>query len=228
MLIRELLPGELTNKPDGFAVAIAWPQTFCKQAGAWYDHLMNWMGINKSGYYQVGHAAVVLVESNTGRCHYFDFGRYHAPHGFGRVRNANTDHDLKVKTRAVVRENSIVNLREILAELLGNPSTHGTGHIFGSQIPIHFERAYQTAAALQDQDFIAYGPFKVGGTNCSRFVNKVLMAGCSGVKSKLALYFPWMLTPTPMWNLVALGNEIISVGKASDIDPQLIMQHGIQ
>ena len=38
--------------------------------------------------YRVGHSAAVLVERVNWRSYYyFDFGRYHTPKGFGRVRN---------------------------------------------------------------------------------------------------------------------------------------------
>src|SRR5690606_25903582 len=84
----------------GIAIALAWPETKCKQAGAWYDGLMNLLGISKENYYKVGHAAVVLIEAKTGNCLYFDFGRYHAPFGQGRVRDLETDHDLEIYTKA--------------------------------------------------------------------------------------------------------------------------------
>ncbi len=72
----------------GFAIAIAWPSTFCKQPGSWYDPLTLWLGVNYNHYYRVGHAAVVLIDPDKNKCHYFDFGRYHAPFQYGRVRNA--------------------------------------------------------------------------------------------------------------------------------------------
>ena len=84
----------------GIAIALAWPETWCKEAGSWYDRFMKIIGISKNGYYRVGHAAVVLVDTNSGRCHYFDFGRYHCPKGYGRIRDAETDHDLKIITQA--------------------------------------------------------------------------------------------------------------------------------
>ena len=73
----------------GLAISLAWPQTWCKQSGSWYDSTMKLVGINKNSFYKVGHAAVILVESATGKCHYFDFGRYHAPYGYGRVTSIN-------------------------------------------------------------------------------------------------------------------------------------------
>jgi hypothetical protein len=80
---------------SGFALALAWPETLCKQAGSWYDYHMHYLGINKKGYYKVGHSALVLVNQSSGNCQYFDFGRYHAPHGLGRVRSERTDNDLR-------------------------------------------------------------------------------------------------------------------------------------
>ena len=56
------------TKHDGFAIALAWPETLCKQAGAWYDYLLYYAGINRKGYYKVGHAAVVLVDDETQSC----------------------------------------------------------------------------------------------------------------------------------------------------------------
>ena len=38
---------------NGFAIAIAWPETLCKQASAWYDALLHHLSINKEGYYKV-------------------------------------------------------------------------------------------------------------------------------------------------------------------------------
>ena len=215
------------NQSDGIAIALAWPETFCKQAGAWYDSLMFWLGINKSGYYQVGHAAIVLIDVSKGSCHYFDFGRYHAPHGFGRVRSATTDHDLNIRTNAIVKDGRIVNLNAILKELYGNPSTHGTGTIYGTQIAINFREAFDMAIKMQEREFIAYGPFRFGGTNCSRFVNKVLRAGQLGVFNKVALHFPWMLTPTPMWNLTALKRDIECVDKNMGDDSQMIVPQAV-
>ena len=45
--------------------------------------------------YRVGHAALILVDKDTGTCSYYDFGRYGTPDGYGRVRNPSDDHDLK-------------------------------------------------------------------------------------------------------------------------------------
>ena len=155
---------------NGFAIALAWPETLCKQAGAWYDYPLYYLGINRMGYYRVGHAALVLVEDESGICQYFDFGRYHAPPGHGRVRSKKTDYDLKIRTRAMVSLDckEIYNLEEILAELYENPSTHGTGAIFSATTRINHIEAEKFIFQLQDKEHVPYGPFIQNGTNCSR------------------------------------------------------------
>ena len=209
----------MKNTHDGFAIALAWPETLCKQAGAWYDNLMDLVGINSKGYYKVGHAAIVLVDGKSGKCHYFDFGRYHAPHGHGRVRSAITDHDLKISTGARFSHEigSIENLLDILNELQNNPSTHGAGTIYASAIRINSSNALQFALELNKRDYIPYGPFIKNGTNCSRFVNSVLQIGVSDIKSNILLKLPWMLTPTPMWNLQAINGNILSMCQATEL-----------
>ena len=156
----------ISKNHNGFAIAIAWPETFCKQANAWYDILMYYFGVNRNGYYKVGHAALILIDDDTQSCQYFDFGRYHAPHGHGRVRSAKTDHDLKINTKAIVTKNhpEIINLDDILSELFANPSTHGSGTIYAASSRVNFNSALAFVTQLQEKDFIAYGPFNINGT----------------------------------------------------------------
>lgn len=196
---------------NGFAIAIAWPTTLCKQVGAWYDHLMNRVRISKNGYYKVGHSALLLVDQSTGYCRYFDFGRYHSPHGLGRVRSEKTDHDLKIKTKAVFSADftKIQNLHTILEELFHNYSTHGSGTIYGSAVKINYDKALAHVNWLQAKEFIPYGPFLPKGTNCSRFVNSAILSGNPPLQVKLLLKSPPTLTPTPMWNVRAIGSAVI-------------------
>ena len=122
------------RKHTGFAIAIAWPETWCKQSGAWWDGLLNQLGISKNHYFKVGHAALVLVDSKTGNCFYFDFGRYHTPFKHGRVRSEKTDDGLKVITKAKISSDGkkIENFEEILTELQTNAECHGDGAIHAS------------------------------------------------------------------------------------------------
>ncbi|PKP25963.1 MAG: hypothetical protein CVU03_05460 [Bacteroidetes bacterium HGW-Bacteroidetes-2] len=189
----------------GYVIAIAWPETLCKKAGAWYDGMMQYIGVCKNHYYKVGHAALVLVNGENGNCHYFDFGRYHAPHGHGRVRDEETDHDLKIHTKATFSPSGeIENFEEILNELKQNVSCHGTGALHASYNEIDFNKGFNTAKKMQENSPLPYGPFILKGTNCSRFVRTIILSANPALESLVKISLPWMLTPTPGHNVNAL------------------------
>lgn len=198
----------------GTVISLAWPATLCKQAGSWYDMISSLIGLSKNGYYKVGHSALILVDHEDGHCRYFDFGRYHAPVGHGRVRSKETDHDLHVETKARLDplNNSIRNIQEILRELYHNPSTHGDGEIFGSVTQVDYHRTLNYIVSLQNRDHIEYGPFVMNGTNCSRFVSNAILAGNPELRVRIGLHFPLTVSPTPMWNLRATQNPIFRFG----------------
>jgi hypothetical protein len=215
---------------DGFAIALAWPETFCKQSGSWYDPMLFHLGFNKNGYYKVGHAAIVLVDSE-GQCSYFDFGRYHAPFAHGRVRSAVNDHELGMKSKASLNEEktAILNMEEVLHELTGNPNTHGIGTTHANVIRVKFQAVLDYILKLQSEEYTPYGPFIPHGTNCSRFVSSAIQAGSPGFNTVLRLRSAVTLTPTPMSNIRALGKDshyIMHVEgqevKASPLNPQTI------
>ncbi|TVQ10393.1 MAG: hypothetical protein EA361_14040 [Bacteroidetes bacterium] len=199
----------IEKNDTGFAIALAWPQTWCKQPNAWYDNLMLRLGISKNHYYRAGHAALVLIEKSSGNCHYFDFGRYHAPFEHGRVRSAVTDHDLDLPVSALIAAdgNSLVNFTEILAFLHQNQACHGNGDLLGSYTEVDFQRAYHKALEMQQQSPLPYGPFVHNGTNCSRFVDTVIRAGQPPIKHTLKMKYNVPLTPTPMSNVNALAHK---------------------
>jgi len=192
----------------GIAVTIAWPETYCKQAGAWYDPVIQAVNIGKNGYYKVGHAAIVLIDSN-GNCFYFDFGRYHTPHSFGRVRDVSTDHDLKIFTKVKFDNDGEPILKNLLDELNNNASCHGDGKLRAGYIHTNFDKAYQCAKEIQQNDYLPYGPFVRKGTNCSRFVRDIALVGSKNKWVNAKLRLPWMLTPSPMWNIKATGEYIV-------------------
>ncbi len=200
---------KLKNKSTGFAIALAWPQTWCKQPNAWYDNLLLGLGIYKNHYCRAGHAALVLVEKTSGNCQYFDFGRYHAPFEHGRVRSAITDHDLELPIKAQITANdkSITNLREILEFLHQNQACHGNGDLYGSYTEVDFQMAYHKVLQMQQQSPLPYGPFVYNGTNCSRFVDTVIRAGHPPMKCALKMKYQVPFTPTPISNVNALTHK---------------------
>ena len=46
---------------SGFALVLAWPETKCKQAGAWYDYPLQLMNLNKNGYLMGGRVEYYLA-----------------------------------------------------------------------------------------------------------------------------------------------------------------------
>jgi len=79
--------------------------------------------------------------------------------------------------------------------------------LHASGAPINFEAAFSKAMQMQQESPIAYGPFKVGGSNCSRFVNTVIRSGNPPLKHRFKLRFFVPLTPTPMNNVNALSGH---------------------
>jgi hypothetical protein len=198
------------NKNTGYAIALAWPETYCKQAGAWYDSLMSIIRVSTNFHYKVGHAAVILVDGKNGNCHYFDFGRYHAPFGQGRVRNKETDHDLSIHSKAIISPTGkINNLVEILSEVYHNASCHGAGPVHAALTKIRFDLAYKMALDMQKANPWKYGPFIWNGTNCSRFVRSIILSGKPALKQVLRLKLPLTLSPTPLGIVKTIGGKTV-------------------
>lgn len=203
---------------SGFAIALAWPDTYCKQAGAWYDGLMNFLGIAKNNYYKVGHAALVLVNGKTGDCHYYDFGRYHAPFGHGRVRNKETDFDVALNVKAQInKENQIENFDSILKIIFENPACHGTGKLYASYCSVAYASALEKANMMQFHSPHKYGPFEFSGTNCSRFVRTIILSGKPSLKYLLKLAFPITFSPTPITNVNALAFKSVVLDTGAQV-----------
>jgi len=198
-------------KNKGFAIALAWPQTYCKQPGSWYDPVAGWFGINRNNYYRAGHAALVLIDIHSNKCHYFDFGRYHSPFQHGRARSADTDHDLAMETIPQISSDGeiVLNFKEILTELQLNPACHGDGELHASYCTIDFRTAYNKALEMQRVSPMPYGPFTPNGSNCSRFVNTVLLEGKPSLMSKFRLKYFIPFTPTPLNNVNSLQHKHI-------------------
>lgn len=188
---------------DGWAVAIAWPETWCKRAGAWYDPLMRSLAVNRNGYYRVGHAALLVLQRGNEEPIYFDMGRYHAPGGTARVRSAVTDHELRVSTTCVWSASKPQNLPRIMDELANNQACHGSGPLHWAATEVDTKAVMAKAQAMQNAGFHTYGPFVTGGSNCSRFVRTALLAGRTALRTRSGLLFPWTLSPTPLANVRA-------------------------
>tara|TARA_Y100000746_G_scaffold172283_1_gene149579 strand:- start:432 stop:1085 length:654 start_codon:yes stop_codon:yes gene_type:complete len=182
---------------NDFIIVLAWPEGMVTRAGAWYDFLFA-----KNGKYRVGHSALVLVQRKSGKLCYFDFGRYHSPKHYGRVRDINTDRDVAIKNNANIENNNIVNLKDILIEIKNNESFHGEGTLYASILnDVSFEKAYKYAKETQNKGLIPYGPFVYKGTNCSRFVASVMRSSSPTYIKNARLKFPICVSPSPKRNV---------------------------
>jgi hypothetical protein len=182
---------------EDFIIVLAWPEGLVAGAGSWYDRLFA-----TNGKYRVGHSALVLVNSRSNQLEYFDFGRYHTPTDFGRVRDKETDPDVILKTLAIIKDNTIENIQAILLELAGLKATHGEGKMFASILRnVSFEKGYKYAKVIQDKGAISYGPLTRRGTNCSRFVSGVMREANSDRYTNLRLKYPFCLSPSPKRNI---------------------------
>lgn len=196
-------------KSKSYAIVLAWPETTCKCPNSWYDGLCEIINISHNHYYKVGHAAIVLIDPNSGQCMYFDFGRYHAPYGFGRVRSIKTDPELKILTRAKFNtSHQVENLSCIIEEISASNRWHGVGQVFASITSINYNKALKEAVHLQNKVFIPYGPFILNGTNCSRFVRHILLKSATNYLVKVKLMFPISISPTPMTNVLAVNTHL--------------------
>lgn len=189
-------------------LVMAWPETPVRKVGMWYDKITSLMGFCKDGVYKAGHAAAIVIRHHDATMHYFDFGRYHTPRKYGRVRSAHTDHDLKITDRIeILPDGEILNLNSLLRKFAVRESFHGKGPFYVSHLKgIDADKAITFANKLQAKGKIHYGPFEARGTNCSRFIASVVKAGNPGLFTKLRISAPFSLTPTPKSNVLACTN----------------------
>ena len=179
-----------------FIITLAWPEGMVTATDAWYDKLFS-----TNGKYRVGHSAILLINSDTKTTHYFDFGRYHTPKRYGRVRDIETDPDLKV-INAIISNEAIVNIKEMLLYLSKMKATHGEGKMYASVLNnVSFKNAFIKAKEMQKTGMWLYGPFVKGGTNCSRFVASVIKASLPSFIKRIRLKYPFCISPSPKRNV---------------------------
>lgn len=193
---------------SGLAIAIAWPEFIGKQSGAWYDTPMRWLGANRNFHYKVGHAALILVNKETGSCHHFDCGRYHAPYQYGRIRDATTDDNLAIQTKARISGNRICNFQEITMEIQNNKASFGVGKLYAAYCPLNFELAWARVKKMQSVGAIPFGPFVRNGTNCCRFVRSGILAGLPPKRFRFKLQYLWPFKPMPISNINCLSGKM--------------------
>ncbi|WP_040281351.1 DUF6695 family protein [Psychroserpens damuponensis] len=194
---------------NGIIISLAYPDTIVKIPDERFLSYLRFIGIGKKGYVRAGHAALVLINKATGELEYFDFGRYVTPMSSGRVRSKDTDFELNFSIRAQIKNNTIVNLDEILRFLATNPRlTHGEGKLVASVCKaVDYNKAKTYIDALQQQYFVKYAVFQKAASNCSRFVTETLIASVTndGIRKKL-IKSKWF-TPSTVGNVLLSNTE---------------------
>jgi hypothetical protein len=201
---------------NGKIIVLAFPDTFVTHSNEWICKLLPLVGLGTKAYIKAGHAAMILVENETGNMQYFDFGRYVTPDGYGRVRGAITDVELEIPFAASISKNGgLTNLDKILIWLDAHPQkTHGEGRLLASVCDfIDFEKAQDFIQNLQKRGSVPYGAFEKSGSNCARFVTDTILTATSEQKIIKALNFNKKFTPSTVGNVekAALSNDVYQI-----------------
>jgi hypothetical protein len=102
-------------------------------------------------------------------------------------------------------------------------ATHGEGKMYAAVLSVvDFKLAFNKAKGIQKKGMVPYGPFVRPGTNCSRFVAKVINASGPSFIKKLRLKYPFCISPSPKRNVgitnhhyyVVENNNCIEVKKS--------------
>ena len=194
----------MSNSSTGVILTLAYPDTIVMVAEEWYSPFLRFLGVGKKNYVRAGHAALVLINKETGILEYHDFGRYITPEPNGRVRGRDTDNELIFPIKAEIKNDTIANLDAILKFLATHPKlTHGDGDMVASVCDVvDYTRARQHITVMQNKHFIYYAAFKKGACNCARFVTDTLIASVENLKIKKKLIKSKWFTPSTVGNVL--------------------------
>ena len=201
----------------GIILALAYPDTIVMVSEEWFSPFLRFIGIGKKDYLRAGHAALVLIDKETGVLEYHDFGRYITPEPYGRVRGRDTDNELHFPLKAIIENDKVKNLDEILKFLSTHPKlTHGEGKLVASVCnAVNYQKARTYITKMQERHFITYAAFIKKACNCARFVTDALIASVSDSKIRKNLENSKWFTPSTVGN-VLLSNTESSVYEVTD------------
>ncbi|GAA4268171.1 DUF6695 family protein [Hyunsoonleella aestuarii] len=193
----------------GIILTLAYPDTIVMVSKEWFSPFLRYLGIGKKNYLRAGHAALVLINKETGILEYHDFGRYITPEPNGRVRGKDTDNELDFPLKAEIENDEIKNLNEILVFLGTNPKlTHGDGKLIASVCnAINYQKARTHICKMQSKHFIRYAAFIKDACNCARFVTDSLIASVTNGAIKQRLKNSKWFTPSTVGNVLLADTE---------------------
>lgn len=191
---------------NDLAIILAWPDATIRGDERWMMFFRK-IGFVKNLNFKVGHTGVILVESETGKLLYYDFGRYISPRGLGRARSPFSDPRLRIRTKVKISdfaEGRIDNLEELAQELHEmQDATQGEGRLFFSvATDLNFTKAKAYADELVLEGSTPYGAFAKGNNNCSRFITRLLMRASKKYNFWHGVNLPESFKASPMSNVV--------------------------
>ncbi|MFI1745561.1 DUF6695 family protein [Thalassobellus sediminis] len=205
----------------GIILTLAYPDTVVMVSEEWFSPFLRFLGVGKKNYLRAGHAALVLINKETGVLEYHDFGRYITPEPTGRVRGSDTDNELHFPIKAQIEKDTIKNLDAILEFLATHPKlTHGDGKLVASVCnAVNYEKARTHITNMQNKHFIRYAAFIKDACNCARFVTDTLIASVTDLKMKKNLENSKWFTPSTVGNVLLSNTESYSfeVSETGDI-----------
>ncbi|PKQ43799.1 DUF6695 family protein [Confluentibacter flavum] len=193
----------------GIILTLAYPETIVMVSNEWFSPFLRFLGVGKRNYLMAGHAALVLINKETGVLEYHDFGRYITSEPNGRVRGKETDNELDFPLMARIKDGNIENLYEILKFLGTHPKlTHGDGKLVASVCTaINYQKARTHITHMQEKHFIRYAAFIKDACNCARFVTDTLIASVTDPKIKKNLETSKLFTPSTVGNVLLANTE---------------------
>lgn len=193
----------------GIILTLAYPDTIVMVSEEWFSPFLRFLGVGKKDYLRAGHAALVLINKETGILEYHDFGRYITPEPNGRVRGSDTDNELHFPIKAEIENDSIKNLDVILKFLATHPKlTHGDGKLVASVCnAIDYKKARDHITEMQNKHFIRYAAFIKDACNCARFVTDSLIASVTDSKIREKLENSKWFTPSTVGNVLLADTE---------------------
>ena len=193
----------------GIILTLAYPETIVMVSKEWFSPFLRFIGIGKKNYLRAGHAALVLINKETGVLEYHDFGRYITSEPHGRVRGKDTDNELDFPLQAKIEKGKIKNLDDILRFLGTHPKlTHGDGKLIASVCTaVDYEKARAHISKMQEKHFIRYAAFMKNACNCARFVTDSLIASVTDLKIKKSLERSNWFTPSTVGNVLLANSE---------------------
>ncbi|MDO5971607.1 hypothetical protein Q4Q35_17520 [Flavivirga aquimarina] len=193
----------------GIILTLAYPDTIVMVSEEWFSPYLRFIGVGKKNYLRAGHAALVLIDKNTGVLEYHDFGRYITPEPNGRVRGRDTDNELDFPIKADIENDRIKNLNDILEFLGTHPKlTHGDGKLVASVCnTVDYKKARAHITSMQKKAFIRYAAFIKDACNCARFVTDALIASVTDLTIKTKLEKSKWFTPSTVGNVLLADTE---------------------